>query len=707
MAKTTYRRKTTKTSTAKAAKEAKAKADASAAADDNAPDAVAESAGKDASPPAGKRAKSSSRAAASDTASASASTAKSEPDRETKVDAATTADSEGVAMSDDSPSREELAADRHEEADGDVGAGRGDGAAPSNDKPSDKPNDKPSGDSKKSDGAADAGSGSGSSSGSGSGSNGGGERRNDGGSGGSGSHSNSGGGGGGGGGRNSQGGQRRDQNRRDQRRQNRNSNDRNNNDRNNNNNNDRGGDHAERGNRNDQRSDQRNDQRRERNDDSSDAALDAETQVRYEQAKKSDVTMLTLQKMTVDELQEFARKDNIENYSGLKKNDLVLLILKERISKQGLMYGEGVLEILPDGFGFLRSPEYSYLACPDDIYVSPSQIRRFGLKPGHIVQGTIRPPKESERYFALLRVDAVNGHSPDTLNDLKTYEDLTPLHPYERYVFEVPGTDNIETRIVDLVTPIGRGQRGLIVAPPRTGKTVLLQKMAKSIITNYPDVKVIVLLIDERPEEVTDFRNNTPDDVEVVASTFDEESSRHVQVCDMVIEKARRMVEFGEHVVILLDSITRMARAYNTEMPHSGKILSGGLDSNALQRPKKFFGSARAIEGGGSLTILATALIDTGSKMDDIIFEEFKGTGNSELHLDRRLVEKRTYPAIDIAASGTRREELLMDKKELELVYRLRRVLADMNVVEAMELMKSRLDRVKTNAEFLLTMNLD
>jgi transcription termination factor Rho len=441
---------------------------------------------------------------------------------------------------------------------------------------------------------------------------------------------------------------------------------------------------------------------------SSDAQLDAETQARYEQAKRPDLSIRDLQKMTVDELHLLAQSENIEGYTGLKKQDLIFQILKSRIQNQGLMYGEGVLEILPDGFGFLRSPEYSYLACPDDIYVSPSQIRRFGLKVGHVVQGTIRPPKESERYFALLRVDAINGHPPDHLNDITQFEDLTPLHPFQRFVMETPGKpNNIEMRIVDLVTPIGRGQRGLIVAPPRTGKTVLLQKMANSIITNYPEVKVIVLLIDERPEEVTDFRNNTPKDVEVVASTFDEQSSRHVQVCEMVMEKSRRAVEFGDHVVILMDSITRMARAYNTEMPHSGKILTGGLDSNALQRPKKFFGSARAIEGGGSLTILATALVDTGSKMDDIIFEEFKGTGNSELHLDRRLVEKRTYPAIDISASGTRREELLLDPKELQLTYRLRKVLADMNVVEAMELLKGRLEKVKTNAEFLLTMNLD
>lgn len=450
------------------------------------------------------------------------------------------------------------------------------------------------------------------------------------------------------------------------------------------------------------------DSERQRRRGSTDEALDAETQARYEQAKKADLSIRDLQKMEVDELQKLAAEEELENYQRLKKHDLIFKILEKRISRQGLMYGEGVLEILPDGFGFLRSPEYSYLACPDDIYVSPSQIRRFGLKPGHVVQGTIRPPKESEKYFALLRVDAVNNHIPDALNDVTPFEDLTPLHPFQRFIMEVPGqANNLSMRIVDLVTPVGRGQRGLIVAPPRTGKTVLLQQMANAIVTNYDDVRVIVLLIDERPEEVTDFKQNTPDEVEVVASTFDEQSSRHVQVCEMVIEKSRRAVEFGEHVVILMDSLTRMARAYNQEMPHSGKILTGGLDSNALQRPRKFLGSARAIEDGGSLTILATALVDTGSKMDDIVFEEFKGTGNMELHLDRRLVEKRVYPAIDVGASGTRREELLMDPKELELVYRLRKVLADMNVVEAMELIKSRLQKVKTNAEFLMTMNLD
>jgi transcription termination factor Rho len=437
-----------------------------------------------------------------------------------------------------------------------------------------------------------------------------------------------------------------------------------------------------------------------------DRELEDETQERFEKAKKSDLTVRDLEKYEMDELHKLADQEGVKNYKDLKKQPLIFEILEKHSSAQGLMYGEGVLEILPDGFGFLRSPEFSYLACPDDIYVSPSQIRRFGLKVGHVVAGTIRPPKESERYFALLRVDAINGEAPDHLNDLKDFDDLTPLHPYERFVMETPGDDsNFEMRIVDMVAPVGKGQRGLIVAPPRTGKTVLLQKMAKSVIKNYPNCKVFVLLIDERPEEVTDFKNNTPDEVEVVASTFDENSTRHVQVCEMVIEKSRRMVEYGHDVVILMDSITRMARAYNSEMPHSGKILTGGLDSNALQRPKKFFGSARAIENGGSLTILATALVDTGSKADDIIFEEFKGTGNSELHLDRRLVEKRVYPAIDIAASGTRREELLMDAMELKLVYRLRKVLADMNVVEAMELLKSRLMKFPTNAEFLLNMS--
>ena len=438
-----------------------------------------------------------------------------------------------------------------------------------------------------------------------------------------------------------------------------------------------------------------------------DQELDAETQEQYDDAKGEDMNVRDLREMTDQQLLDLAASEGLEesDITGLTTAKLIFRILEKHFSSKGLMYGEGVLEILPDGFGFLRSPEQSYLACPDDIYVSPSQIRRFGLKVGHVVAGTIRPPKESERYFALLRVDAINDDTPAKLNDLKDFDDLTPLHPYERFVLETPGDDsNFEMRIVDLVSPVGKGQRGLIVAPPRTGKTVLLQKMAKSLIKNYPQCKVLVLLIDERPEEVTDFKANTPAEVEVVASTFDENTTRHVQVCEMVIEKSRRMVEYGHDVIILMDSITRMARAYNAEMPHTGRVMTGGLDSNALQRPKKFFGSARAIENGGSLTILATALTDTGSKADDIIFEEFKGTGNSELHLDRRLVEKRVYPAIDIAASGTRREELLMSADELKLVYRLRKVLADMNVVEAMELLKGRLMKKSTNAEFLMTM---
>ena len=438
-----------------------------------------------------------------------------------------------------------------------------------------------------------------------------------------------------------------------------------------------------------------------------DQELDAETQEQYDDAKGEDMNVRELREMTDQQLLDLAASEGLEEseITGLTTAKLIFRILEKHFSSKGLMYGEGVLEILPDGFGFLRSPEQSYLACPDDIYVSPSQIRRFGLKVGHVVAGTIRPPKESERYFALLRVDAINDDTPAKLNDLKDFDDLTPLHPYERFVLETPGDDsNFEMRIVDLVSPVGKGQRGLIVAPPRTGKTVLLQKMAKSLIKNYPQCKVLVLLIDERPEEVTDFKANTPAEVEVVASTFDENTTRHVQVCEMVIEKSRRMVEYGHDVIILMDSITRMARAYNAEMPHTGRVMTGGLDSNALQRPKKFFGSARAIENGGSLTILATALTDTGSKADDIIFEEFKGTGNSELHLDRRLVEKRVYPAIDIAASGTRREELLMSADELKLVYRLRKVLADMNVVEAMELLKGRLMKKSTNAEFLMTM---
>jgi transcription termination factor Rho len=362
--------------------------------------------------------------------------------------------------------------------------------------------------------------------------------------------------------------------------------------------------------------------------------------------------------------------------------------------------------VLPDGFGFLRSPDYNYLPCPDDIYISPSQIRRFGLRTGAVVAGQIRPPKENERYFALLRVEAINYQEPDLLTQKVVFDDLTPLHPNKRLRLETEGPE-INMRVMDLVTPIGKGQRGLIVAPPRTGKTVLLQKMANSIIKNHPETYVIVLLIDERPEEVTEMERSVKGThTEVVSSTFDEPASRHVQVSEMVIEKAKRMVEYGTDVVILLDSITRLARAYNTEVPHSGKILSGGVDANALHKPKRFFGAARNIEEGGSLTILATALIETGSRMDDVIFEEFKGTGNMELHLDRRLVDKRIWPAIDINRSGTRKEDLLMDPEELRRMYILRKVLSDMNPVEAMELLINRMGRTKSNAEFLNSMNL-
>ena len=420
---------------------------------------------------------------------------------------------------------------------------------------------------------------------------------------------------------------------------------------------------------------------------------------------KDSLTMSQLQRMDITELHKVAKREGLEGFQQIPKQDLIFKILKGRAAKTGLMVGDGTLEIMPDHFGFLRSPEQSYLAGPDDIYISPTQIRKYGLKKGMVLRGFIRPPKESEKYFALLRVDSVNDRKPSAVSERRNFEDLTALHPEERFILETT-PDEIECRIIDLVAPIGKGQRGLIVAPPRTGKTVLLQKITKAISKNYPQAKIIVFLVDERPEEVTDFRRNSSPGVEVVASTFDEQSSRHVQVSEMVIEKAKRMVEFGDDVVILLDSITRLARAYNNEMPHSGRIMSGGIDAGALQRPKKFFGAARAVEHGGSLTIIGTALVDTGSKMDEVIFEEFKGTGNSELHLDRKLIEKRIFPAIDVAASGTRREELLLDRKELELVYRLRKVLSDMNVVEALEMLKGRLGKYKSNAEFLMSMSM-
>ncbi len=431
-----------------------------------------------------------------------------------------------------------------------------------------------------------------------------------------------------------------------------------------------------------------------------------ETDARYEKIKKGEIHLAELQKLNMAELIEEARRQNVADVAGLKKQDLIFRILKERVKMNGLMYGEGTLEILPDGFGFLRSPDYHYLSCPDDIYVSPSQIRRFGLQTGSTVSGQIRPPKENERYFALLRVEAINYQDPNLMADKVQFDDLTPLHPDTRIVMET-AYDELSTRVVDMVSPIGFGQRGLIVSPPRAGKTILLQKMARSVIANYPEAYVIMLLIDERPEEVTDMeREVKSSNCEVISSTFDEPSSRHVQVSEMVIEKAKRMVEYGTDVVIFLDSITRLARAWNTECPQSGKILSGGLDANALQNPKRFFGSARKVEEGGSLTILATALIDTGSKMDEVIFEEFKGTGNLEIVLDHKLVDRRVWPAIDINRTGTRREEMLMDVEEHRRVCVLRRVLSDMNAPDAMELLVSRLQKTKTNAEFLMSMNM-
>ncbi len=425
------------------------------------------------------------------------------------------------------------------------------------------------------------------------------------------------------------------------------------------------------------------------------------TNKKYEEVKRGELHLANLQRMTIAELHETAKEEGVKEYTGLKKQDLIFKILKDRVNKNGLMFGEGCLEVLPDGFGFLRSPDYNYLPCPDDIYISPSQIRRFGMRTGAAVSGQIRPPKEHERYFALLRVEAINFEAPEKLNDKVVFEDLTPLYPEERLVLETT-PDEHEMRIMDMIAPIGKGQRGLIVAPPRTGKTVLLQKLANSIATNYPKIDLIVLLIDERPEEVTDMERNVRG--EVISSTFDEPASRHIQVAEMVIEKARRMVEYGRDVVILLDSITRLGRAYNTEAPHSGKILSGGVDAGALQKPKKFFGSARNVEEGGSLTILATALIETGSRMDEVIFEEFKGTGNMELVLDRKLAEKRIWPAIDINRSGTRKEDLLFEANELQLIWRLRKVLNEMNPVEALELLVQKVKKAQNNAEFLLSL---
>ena len=412
--------------------------------------------------------------------------------------------------------------------------------------------------------------------------------------------------------------------------------------------------------------------------------------------------IVVLKEKTISELSNVAKKMKIPGVGNLRKQELIFKILKAQTKKEGLFFGEGVLEILPDGFGFLRSPNTNYLPGPDDIYVSPSQIRRFSLKKGDIVSGQIRPPKASEKFFALLKVEAVNFENPELARERVLFDNLTPLYSKERIRLET-GTDTISERVMDLLTPIGKGQRGLIVSPPRAGKTILLQKIANSITTNHPEIILIILLVGERPEEVTDMERSVKG--EVIASTFDEPATRHVQVAEMVLEKAKRLVEYKKDVVILLDSVTRLARAYNTTCPHSGKVLTGGVDANALSKPKRFFGSARNIEEGGSLTILATALIDTGSKMDEVIFEEFKGTGNMELVLDRRLVDRRVFPAIDISRSGTRKEELLIDKEDLSRIWVLRKVLSLLNVIEKMELLIERLKKTKTNKEFLKTMN--
>ncbi len=418
-------------------------------------------------------------------------------------------------------------------------------------------------------------------------------------------------------------------------------------------------------------------------------------------AQEGRLDLTQLKEMTINELCGVAKSLKVENPAGMRRQDLIFRILQRQTEREGLIFGEGVLEVLPEGFGFLRAPEYNYLPGPDDIYVSPSQIRRFNLHTGDTVSGQIRPPKEGERYFALIKVEAINFEPPEVAMEKVHFDNLTPLYPDEWLRLEVER--NMTSRVMDLATPLGKGQRGLLVAPPRTGKTMMLQAIANSITTNDPEVTLIVLLIDERPEEVTDMQRSVRG--EVISSTFDEPATRHVQVAEMVIEKAKRLVEHKRDVVILLDSITRLARAYNTVVPPSGKVLSGGVDSNALQKPKRFFGAARNIEEGGSLTIVGTALIDTGSRMDDVIFEEFKGTGNMEVHLDRKLVERRVFPSIDIHRSGTRKEELLIDEWELRRIWVLRKVLSSLSPVEAMELLLERLGGTPTNKEFLEAMS--
>lgn len=409
-----------------------------------------------------------------------------------------------------------------------------------------------------------------------------------------------------------------------------------------------------------------------------------------------------LQKLKINELSDLAAKLSIDGFSGMNKQELIVKILEAQTEKDGGVMADGVLEVLKEGYGFLRSPDFNYLPGPDDIYVSPSQIKRFGLRTGHQVSGQIRPPKSKERFYALLKVEQINGKDPEKLKRAFLFSNLTPLYPEEKFNLEVNPKD-LSTRIMDMISPVGKGQRGLIVAQPKTGKTVLLQKVANAITKNHPKVKMIILLIDERPEEVTDMKRNV--DAEVISSTFDEPPERHVAVAEMVIQKARRMVEFGDDVVILLDSITRLGRAHNAVIPHSGKILSGGVDANALKKPKQFFGAARNTEESGSLTIIATALIDTGSRMDEVIFEEFKGTGNMELVLDRKLSDRRIYPSFDLIRSGTRKEELLLDKKVLARMWILRKLLNEMKVIEAMEFIQDRMRRTKTNEEFMETMS--
>jgi transcription termination factor Rho len=433
------------------------------------------------------------------------------------------------------------------------------------------------------------------------------------------------------------------------------------------------------------------------------AELEAEINQKYEEVKRGETHITKLQNMTMAQLLKTAKEEKVSDYSGLKKQDLIFKIMKNRVNQAGLMFGEGVLEILPEGFGFLRSPSYNYFPSPDDIYVSPSQIRRFGLRTGCVVSGQVRPPKEreNERYFALLRVEAVNYEDPELLMQKIGFDNLTPLYPEERLVLET-NSEELSTRILDLIAPIGKGQRGLIVSPPRAGKTMLLQRIANAITKNNKECHLIVLLVAERPEEVTDMERSVKG--EVISSTFDEPAARHIQVANMVLEKAKRMVEHGKDVVILLDSLTRLARAHNQEAPHSGRILTGGVDSTALTPPKHFFGSARNVENGGSLTIMATCLIDTGSRMDEVIYEEFKATGNMEVHLDRGLSNRRIFPAFDITRSGTRHEELLLDPEELKRVWLLRRVLNEMNPIEAMEQLIEKMRKTKTNAEFLMSL---